>query len=250
MEDLIKLKSRNPGLLLSHSDYALSPEFKEDLERSFLKGIPFQYQLNQSEFYKHKFFVNKNVLIPRQETEYLVDLILSQTKKPLKILDVGVGSGVILLSLLSELLDAQGMGVDLSNEAIEVAKINAHRLGLLDRTKFLLSDRLTLVNDKFDLIVSNPPYIKEQTHLQGVHANVVRFEPHLALFLKDAEYEKWFEVFFTQVKNHLNPGGQFFMEGHELEVESQALMLERLGFCEVQVIADLTGAKRFISGQV
>ena len=96
----------------------------------------------------------------------------------------------------------------------------------------------------FDLIVSNPPYIKAQSHRDMVHSSVDKFEPQIALYLPDDFYVLWFEDFFHEIRSHLK--GSFFMEGHELEVEDQARMLHQLGFSEIKVLKDLCGANRYI----
>jgi len=220
----------------------------ENLEEEFLKGIPFQYLLEESEFFDHKFYVNSNVLIPRPETEYLVDLVVKEFKgKATKVLDVGTGSGVILLSLLAANVGKTGVGVDISPEALEVAKINSKRLNLENKVTLLLSDRLDKVEGTFDLIVSNPPYIKASSHRELVHDSVDMYEPHQALYLPDDFYFMWFEDFFASIREHLK--GTFFMEGHELELDDQAKLLGRLGFQKIQVLNDLTGTKRFLKAE-
>ncbi len=219
----------------------------EDLKRSFIKGIPFAYLMGEADFYHHKFFINQSVLIPRQETEFLVDLIIKEHRgKNLRILDVGTGSGVILLSLLLNHVGQTGIGVDISEQALEVARSNINHLGLCDRALVIHSDRLTSVDGSFDLIVSNPPYIKLHEHKTLVHSKVNEFEPHEALYLSDEFYDLWFEGLFIEIRSHLN--GTFYMEGHELEVERQAKKLAELGFTEVVILKDLTGSPRFIKG--
>lgn len=219
----------------------------DELQGAFLAGVPFCYLLREAEFYHNKFFINQNVLIPRQETEYLVDLIVRGERGSRKrILDVGTGSGVILSSLLLNQVGSSGVGVDLSERALEVAQINIKRLDLENRVQLQKSDRLFDVEGIFDLIVSNPPYIKTRGHHSLVHSKVDEFEPHVALYISDEDYDQWFESFFTQVRAHLR--GVFYMEGHELEVERQAKKLEELGFTEVAVLRDLSDAPRFIKG--
>lgn len=210
-------------------------------------GIPFSYLLNESEFYLHRFYVNENVLIPRPETEILVDTIARRGKKFQSLLDVGTGSGVILLSLLKAGIVKKGTGSDISNEALSVAKINGRRLRV--KCHFIQSDRFEHITESYDLIVSNPPYIRASAHRPMVQRTVDSFEPHLALYLADTDYEEWFLKFFTEVLNHLLPGGEFWMEGHEKEVEAQKRILESLGFTECHVLEDLSGLPRFITGR-
>jgi release factor glutamine methyltransferase len=218
------------------------------LEESLLKGIPFQYLLEESEFYGNKFYVNSDVLIPRPETEFLVDMISQEFKgKANRVLDVGTGSGVILLSLLASNVGKSGVGVDISPEALKVATINAKKLQLDSKVSLILSDRLDNVEGVFDLIVSNPPYIKASSHRNLVHNSVDQYEPHQALYLPDDYYTFWFEDFFAEIRSHLK--GTFFMEGHELEVEEQSVLLGRLGFQDIKVLADLSGTKRFLKAK-
>lgn len=220
------------------------------MKADFLRGVPFAYLLEMSEFYENQFYITPDVLIPRNETEYLVDMIVRENKSVKeRILDVGIGSGVIILSLLSKGIAKSGVGVDISAKAIEVATINARRLRLLDRVEFKISDRLNNVEGNFDLIVSNPPYIRASAHYDLVHQQVRTHEPHLALFLEDNAYESWFDSFFRQVHGHLSDGGFFVMEGHELELESQSQILRNIGFKNVEVRKDLSGSPRFLFAQ-
>ena len=220
--------------------------FRSKLTESFLQGIPFAYLLNQSEFYHHKFFVNEDVLIPRPETEYMVDLLVNGSQRFDRVADVGCGSGAILLSLLKAGVAKKGVGFDLSQRALVVSKINARRLRLEANIKFIQADRLTGVTETFDAIISNPPYIKAHAHKSLVQQSVDAHEPAMALYLEDETYKDWFQVFFEQVRSHLNPGGLFMMEGHELELQDQARTLMTFGFLNVQVLKDLAGQDRFL----
>jgi release factor glutamine methyltransferase len=198
-----------------------------------------------SEFYHHKFYVDQHVLIPRPETEYMIDMLVNEFKgKVQRVLDVGTGSGVIVLSLVNAGVGKTGVGVDISPEALRVAEINCNRLRLNQKVSLIKSDRLTKVEGVFDLIVSNPPYIKASSHRNLVHDSVDKHEPHQALYLPDDYYVLWFEDFFQEVRSHLN--GTFMMEGHELELDEQAIMLGRLGFQNVQILKDLTQTKRYL----
>lgn len=245
VEDILRKNLHNNILRLSDASFSLSDKVKKELSESFLKGIPFAYLLGKSEFYGNEYFVNNDVLIPRPETEYLVDLIVNEFKgKTTRILDVGTGSGVILLALLQNNVGKTGVGVDICEKALKVAAINASRLRLQDKVTLAISDRLNNVEGTFDLIVSNPPYIKASSHKSLVHDSVDSFEPHQALYLPDDFYVFWFEDFFQSIRSQLK--GTFFMEGHELEVEDQAKLLGRLGFKNISVLNDLSGTKRFL----
>ena len=233
---------------MDQSSSTLSHIEMKSLESEFLKGKPLAPMMGFSEFFHHRFYINDHVLVPRPETEYMVDLLVSEFKgKVENVLDVGTGSGVIVLSLLGFGVGKKGTAVDISAEALAVARINSKRLRLAHKLKFLQGDRLEKVEGTFDLIVSNPPYIKAISHKSLVHESVDRHEPHEALYLPDDYYVMWFEDFFQSVRAHLK--GTFMMEGHELELDHQATMLERLGFKNVQVIKDLAGVKRFLKGK-
>ena len=248
LKDILIHKKKNPLIHLDQSFVSLSPLESNQLEKSFLKGIPLSVLMGFTEFYHHKFYVNQHVLIPRPETEYMVDMLVDEFRgKAKRVLDVGVGSGVILLSLLDHGVGKKGVGVDLSSDALSVAKINARRLKLTERVDWIQGDRFSGVEGKFDLIVSNPPYIKKSSHRHLVHSSVDAHEPHMALYLPDEEYENWFHTFFLGVKEHLH--GTFMMEGHEHEVEKQAHHLNELGFTSVQTLNDLSSSCRFIRAE-
>ena len=154
--------------------------FQEYLARRSNKE-PIAYILEEKEFWSKKFFVNKDTLVPRPETELLVDeSIKIHNKKNISILDVGTGSGCIILSLLSELENSIGLGVDISSKAIKVAQKNAFNLMLLNRVKFVNKSFELIFHKKFDLIVSNPPYIKRKD-IKYLSCDIKRFEPKIAL---------------------------------------------------------------------
>ncbi len=248
VKDIVALKLKAP-VDLDQSEYSASEHLTDELSELFLKGMPFAYILENAEFFHHNYYVNKNVLIPRPETEYLVDMIVKEFKdKANRVLDVGTGSGVIILSLLAHGVGKAGVGVDISDEALEVAKINCQRLALEKKVQLIKSDRLQKVEGTFDLIVSNPPYIKASSHKELVHKSVDKYEPHQALYLPDDFYVFWFEDFFAEIRSHLK--GTFFMEGHELELDDQAKMLGRLGFQNIKVLNDMSGTKRYLKATI
>ena len=146
------------------------------------KGEPIAYIIKNKEFWKHNFYINKDVLIPRPDTELLVEetLKLYKINHKLRILDIGIGSGCILLSILKERKNFFGVGIDVSKKAVNVASFNAKMHQLENRTKFYKSDVDKFLIGKYDLIISNPPYIKEQ-NLKYLERNVVDYEPKLAL---------------------------------------------------------------------
>ena len=155
-------------------------DFNKYLHRRSKKE-PIAYLLGEKEFWSKKFFVNKNTLIPRPETELLVEKLATIFKKKrITILDIGTGTGCIIISLLSELKNSTGIAVDISREAIIVAKKNACKFKLSNRIKFLHKPFEKLYRKKFDLIVSNPPYIRRKD-IKNLSDDIKKFEPKMAL---------------------------------------------------------------------
>ena len=168
----------NPKQILN--DEQLSA-FKSLIERR-KKGEPIAYLINKKEFWNNEFFVNKDVLIPRPDTELIIEEVLKIYSKNthLQVLDIGTGSGCILLSILKERKYFYGTGIDISKKSINVSKFNAKKLNLVNRIKFFHSSVDNFNAGKYDLIVSNPPYI-ELVSLKYLERDVVNFEPKLAL---------------------------------------------------------------------
>ena len=146
------------------------------------KGKPVAYLTKKKIFWKNEFFINEKVLIPRPDTELIIELVLDiyKNKNKINFLDIGLGSGCILLSILKERKDFIGTGIDISPHALKVCKINAYKLGLKNKIKLFKSDIDKFSFGKYDLIISNPPYIKN-TDLKYLERDVVNFEPKLAL---------------------------------------------------------------------
>jgi len=168
----------NPKELLNSEQLE---KFKILIERR-KKGEPIAYLINKKEFWKDEFFVNKDVLIPRPDTELIIEQVLKIYSKEtqLQVLDIGIGSGCILLSILKERPNFYGTGIDISKKSINVSKFNAKRLNLTNRVKFFHSSVDNFKIGKYDLIVSNPPYIKS-LRLKYLEKDIVNFEPKLAL---------------------------------------------------------------------
>jgi len=174
-------------------------KFKKLIEKR-KRGKPIAYLTNQKDFWKHTFYVNENVLIPRPDTELIVEQVLKIYKKNTKIqvLDIGTGSGCILLSLLKERSDFYGTGIDISKKSINVSKYNAKMLQLTNRVRFYNSDVDNFIIGKYDLIISNPPYI-ELTSLKYLDKSVVGFEPKLALNGGLDGFQKLEKLFLNQL---------------------------------------------------
>lgn len=238
------------------SNYGLWEQSKiDDFFTGLLSGRPLQYLTGHCHFYKSEFVVNENVLIPRSESEILVEMAIKYLQKnqnAIDILDLGTGSACLILSILREIKrPLNAIGSDISEHALAVAELNLHRLSYAinpeSSIKFVQSDRMNNINQKFDLIISNPPYIKENEDIDLVHTQVKLHEPHVALFLPDEQYQRWFEKLFKQVFQSLKSNGLFLMEGHENHLKDLALMASKIGFLEVNVIKDYTERDRFLS---
>ena len=182
---LSKVLQKDRKYVILNSDKDLNEknisEFKDlIIKRSLSK--PVAYLTGKKDFWKHSFFVSDKTLIPRPDTEILIENILKITKQKsrLNILDIGTGSGCILLSILKDRSDFYGTGIDISKDCIDISKINAKSLELSDRSKFFKSDVDNLLNGKYDLVISNPPYIKK-LDLKYLDKDVVNFEPKNAL---------------------------------------------------------------------
>ena len=170
--------------LLINSEKKVSREIVNNFNKLITrrsKKEPIAYILNKREFWSKNFFVNRNVLIPRPETELLCEQIVKIFKnKSFNFLDIGTGTGCVLLSILIEIKNARGIGLDISKKALEVAKKNANQLNLNSRAKFLIRSLDDLYGYKFDLVVSNPPYIKS-IEIKNLQEDVRKFEPKIAL---------------------------------------------------------------------
>ena len=210
--------------------------FKEYLQRR-CHNEPVAYIIGEKEFWSEKFKVNKDTLIPRPETELMVEEILKKfEKKKLSILDVGTGSGCIILSLLNNLKNSNGIGVDISKNAISIAKINASKLKMLDRVKFLNRSIENLTSKKFDLIVSNPPYIKKND-IKHLTDDIKRFEPRMALDGGNDGLDLIKKVIYKS-KNILKTKGMLALEIGNGQVKNVSKILLDNNFRIKQLIKD------------
>lgn len=233
--------------LLAHGDSARS-----DLEEQFYRmviarraqRIPLQHITGQQEFMGLVFKVNEHVLIPRQDTELLVEEAMRYLGDGMRILDVCTGSGCILLSLLKYSNECMGMGVDISEEALAVAGENARLLGL--RADFRRSDLFDAVEGRFDMIVSNPPYI-ETAVIPTLMPEVREHEPVLALDgREDGLY--FYRRITEQCGAYLARGGRLFFEIGYNQGEAVSGLMKAAGFSEVEVVKDYAGLDRVVTG--
>ena len=209
---------------------------------------PIQYILGETEFFSNRFFADENVLIPRPETEELVDWVLQTYPDKthlLQILDVGTGSGCIAISLAKALPEAQVTAIDVSPKAIAVAQRNAERNGI--KVQFLQRDILQTetLPEKYDIIISNPPYVRE-LEKNEMHSNVLNYEPHLALFVPDDRPLLFYEQIATLAQQYLKPKGRLFFEINQYLAAEMQVMLAQKNFTEITLRQDLSGNDRML----
>ena len=211
--------------------------------------IPLQQLTCQAWFYGLKFYVNEHVLIPRQDTEILVEEVLKEAggRKGLKVLDLCTGSGCILLSLLEHLEQAQGMGADLSEQALLVAEKNAQIQGKTKQTRFVRSDLFEAVCGQFDILVSNPPYIPTAV-IRELMDEVRLYEPRMAL---DGHEDGLY--FYREIAAHageyLKGNGILAFEIGYDQGEAVSGLLEKEGYREIRIVKDLAGLDRVVIGR-
>jgi release factor glutamine methyltransferase len=213
------------------------------------KGMPVQYVVGEIEFYGLKLYVNPSVLIPRPETEELVDLIVkeNQSLEGLKILDIGTGSGCIALSLAKYLKSAKVIAIDLSAGALEVAKKNAGS-NQITNVEFLELDVFkedNFIEKEFDLIVSNPPYIAASER-STLSPNVLEHEPSMALFVPDSNPLVFYERIVQLAEVHLKKHGKIYVEINERLGTETSKIFHPDSFSSIHLLNDLFEKNRFI----
>ena len=218
-----------------------------------LAGVPLAYIFKQCFFYDSFFYINENVLIPRLESELLIEEALKLLSDNMRLAEVGIGSGALSLSILKATTKKISIvGSDISKEALNVAEINKFRLepllGDSKRLGLTIADRLEHITKPIDGVITNPPYIKMESDRDAIHPQVLNFEPEQALFLPDKTYDLWFTDFFKDAYNKVNPGGFFLMEGHERHLKRLEGLLSSCGFENTTIIKDLTGRDRLVKG--
>jgi len=233
----------NKNTLFSAEQYHEVESFIEKLK----KFTPIQYILGETEFFGLRFLVNNSVLIPRPETEELVDWIRNEHDRNanLNILDIGTGSGCIAVSLNHEFPNASVDGFDISESALVTARgnailnqveVNFRQVNILSTPRF---------DQKWDIIVSNPPYIPEQEK-SGIQPNVLDNEPHLALFVPDNDPLLFYRHIADFALQHLQPGGKLYFEIHLDAGKSCVDLLNRLEFKDVKLRKDISGNDRMV----
>lgn len=251
---LMFVLARDRAYLFTHPERRLTEDEQsryEEVIRERARGCPTQYITGHQEFWGLDFLVTPAVLIPRPETEHVVEtaLELIRERKPPdrpRIIDVGAGSGCIALALASELVNAEIHACDVSQEALEVARLNAARLDLEKRVDFRHSDLLSAYpSEQFDFVISNPPYVGE-SEADKVQKQVREFEPRRAVF-SGLEGMDIYKRLIPQAHPALNPGGWLVMEiGFSAEEKVKQLLTR---WAEVQTTADLQGIPRVIAAR-
>lgn len=216
-----------------------------DSTSRLLKHEPVQQVVGFAEFLGRQFQVTKDTLIPRPETEELVELIIIENRKASpKILDVGTGSGCIAISLQLGIMNSLVTGIDISSNAIEVAKKNASTL--FSTARFELLDIIkNSPKGTFDIIVSNPPYIPESDKLD-MSPNVLKYEPEVALFVPDSDALLFYRRIAELAKESLTPEGILYFEIHESFGRETKEVLEKIGYQNITIIQDLNGKDRMV----
>lgn len=243
---------------LKRIDLALNPETVMDGThlrqwKSIVADLktqkPIQYILGETEFYGLRFEVNESTLIPRQETEELVDLIVGRRQKAegrsLKILDIGTGSGCIAISLAATISNADVFAIDVSEKALATAQKNAEINKV--HVNFILKNILETedLEQQFDVIVSNPPYVRNLEKAE-IKPNVLEYEPHLALFVDDNDALLFYRKIAQLALKHLNPNGKLYFEINQYLGKETVQLLEDLGFKNVELKKDIYGNDRMI----
>ena len=212
------------------------------------KNMPIQYVLGEVVHRNLKFFLNKNVLIPRPETEELCDWVISSIRKKSYILDIGTGSGFIAIILKKYISNAKVEAWDISKKAIELAKKNA-KINNVD-VDFKIVDILkkNIVSTKFDVIVSNPPYV-DVNEKSMIDSKVKDFEPHSAIFVESDDNMIFYKNIINKSKTLLNKNGFLYFESHSSRINILENMLKINNFKRIIIKKDLFGNKRMISAQ-
>ena len=235
----------NLSQLVAHYDDEVEIADLDNIIAELSNGRPVQYVLGKAEFCEAEFEVAEGVLIPRPETEELVYRIAEAAKRGARILDIGTGSGAIAISLARLIEVAEVVAVDISKEALAIARRNAERLGA--KVEFVEADALGDLSHlgEFDIIVSNPPYIP-QSDIADMRKNVVEFEPHIALFVPDDDILRFYRATAENALKMLREEGAMLFEIYEKAGEQMCEMLREMGFSRNEVIADANLKPRMV----
>jgi release factor glutamine methyltransferase len=220
-----------------------------DICKELKTGKPIQYILGETNFYDCIIRVNSAVLIPRPETEELVDLIIRENRGyPGNIIDIGTGSGCIAIALAANLPGSVITGIDIADEAIRIARENAilNNVAVSFVKGDIFSFDFKIVN-KAGIIVSNPPYVRN-SEKQLMSKNVLDFEPHMALFVTDSDPLIYYHAILKLADKILLPGGRLYFEINEALGKSMVQLLESFGYSVIEIVADINSKERIIKG--
>lgn len=234
-------------------DWSIEREAKiEDAIHRLKKNEPIQYITERADFFGLEFKVSPSTLIPRPETEELVDCILreNQQNPTAHMLDIGTGSGCIPISIQTKMPLSNLKSIDISEEALTIAQENNQRLNtkVTFYKKDILNELLTEF-EKFDVIISNPPYIREFER-ELMNENVLKYEPHLALFVDNHKPLQFYKRITFLATKALKKGGKLYFEINESFGKETALLLKNAGFSTVEIIKDLQGKDRIVKGEL
>lgn len=247
------LNMSSSNLLISKNEQLSSEQSKMllDVLQQLKTNKPLAYILGEWEFYGLTFKVNQHTLIPRQETEELVKLILDENKREVSVLDIGTGSGCIPIALKSNNSLFNVSACDISKEALQVTKQNAD-LNDADIDIFeldILNNQSAKSKSSYDIIVSNPPYITNNEKV-SINDNVLNFEPHLALFVDDSNSLIFYEAISNYAKLNLNKGGKLYFEINENYGNELKELLVLKGFEDVQIVKDINEKDRMVKASI
>ena len=236
--------------ILIHQDDELSPYMKLQIEKILKRLLdyePIQYITGEARFHGMDFKIKPGVLIPRPETDELVDIIIDENKdqEDLKVLDICTGSGCIAIALARNLPFSKVTAIDVSSESIEVAKENSE--SLKTKIELIQADIFQWQpSSKYDIIVSNPPYVMDKEALK-MERNVLDYEPHDAIFVRDENPLEFYSCIADIALISLTDTGKLYLEINPLTVESLSKLLNSKGFSNIDVITDSFGKQRFLS---
>ena len=240
-------KSREYMILNDNTDISIDDynNFQKIIDQRS-RGRPIAYLTNKKVFWKYEFFVNKDVLIPRPDTEVIIEQVLEiyKNKNKINFLDIGFGSGCILLSILKECKNFMGTGIDISNKALKICNINAYKLGVKNRLKLFNSDIDKFTIGKYDLIISNPPYIINYK-ISYLDDDVKLYEPKVAL---DGGVDGYSEIKNVVKKSTelIKTKGKLIIEIGDKQLNFTKEILRRNGFYINKIVKDLAKKNRCI----